>query len=100
MRWGFWPPGSSPQRDGQGLWLGEWQSSDSEFESFSEPESDPPTAVTVEAVDSDVKDEAEDSDDEPEAVKLNNASYFAALSLDAEDDEDEEDEYVLVSAAA
>lgn len=101
VRWGFWPPGSEPTRDGQGLWLGEWQSSDSEFESGSLSEdSDPPTVVTVAAVESD-DDEEDEIDDESPAVKLNNASFFAALSLDnddEDDDEDDEDDYVLVSA--
>lgn len=104
VRWGFWPPGSEPTRDGQGLWLGEWQSSDSEFDSGSLSEdSDPPTVVTVEAVESD--DDEDEIDDESPAVKLNNASFFAALSLgnddddeDGEDEDEDEDEYVLVSA--
>lgn len=96
VRWGFWPPGSEPSRDGQGLWLGEWQSSDSDFDStFSSEDSEPPTVVSVEAVESD----DEEVDDETPAMKLNNASFFAALSLDDDEDEEDEDEYVLVSAA-
>lgn len=89
VRWCFWPPGSQPQRDGQGLWLGEWHGEDSELESFSEHDSDGPTRPSQEVAGDDDEDDA--SDEEPEAVKLNNASFFAALSLDNAGDDDDDD---------
>lgn len=81
VRWGFWPPGSTPHREGCGLWLGEWQEnrSDSGYERDSAHE---------ELVLEDDFESSDESNDESDFVKANNASFFAALSVrDPDDDE-------------
>lgn len=84
VRWCFWPPGSEPKRDGQGLWLGERESTDDEYEFTSDDGSDSQkeAAAPTKGEDSAGDSDDDESDGESEAVKLNNASFFAALSLE------------------
>jgi hypothetical protein len=90
VRWGFWPPGAAPHREGCGLWLGEWR------EHESDPDHKHDDAVHQDLLDEDSDEEEEEeeeeaTDDETDFAKANNASFFAALSLGNDDDDDDDD---------
>ncbi|BEI85717.1 hypothetical protein CcaverHIS002_0600040 [Cutaneotrichosporon cavernicola] len=95
VRWCFWPPNSTPNRDGCGLWLGQYH--DTGSEELSPVDSDIETsnkrttrtpAVTQQVV-SDLGNES--SDEDTEFTKANNASFFAALSLDDRGDHSDDE---------
>lgn len=95
VRWGFWPPGSDPHRDGCGLWLEEW-SEGTDSESDYELKAPREQSRLREHSDAEGGDEAEEdegsSEDETEFTKANRAGFFAALSPDEGDDDDDDDE--------
>lgn len=93
VRWGFWPPGATPVRDGEGVCLGEWsgdatsddEDSDSELDVSGKEEASSPRSKTED-------EEDEESDvDESQFAKANNASFFAALSLGDDNNDSDED---------
>ncbi|KAL1409274.1 hypothetical protein Q8F55_006107 [Vanrija albida] len=95
VRWGFWPPGAAPARDGEGICLGEWRGDATASES--DEETDEEDGAEVHSHESEPEaEEAEDDDDDEdpgadEFVKANNASFFAALSLADGGDEDDDE---------
>lgn len=97
VRWGFWPPGAAPVREGEGICLGEWHgdATASEGDEEAGDEGDVPHHLATpapEAHEMELED-IEDDDVHDDFAKTNNASFFAALSLaDAGDDDDEEDD--------
>lgn len=94
VRWGFWPPGTTPQREGQGLWLGQYEEiaeSDPEHHMAKlNIKSDEDVSPVEEEEEDD--EEEEEEDEETEFTKANRASFFAALSPDEDDDEEDDDD--------
>lgn len=94
IRWGFWPPGTKPAREGHGLWLGEWDGLDSGDGSDSELEARISQLRIAQLTDGKEDNEEEDdveSEEETEYDKANKAGFFAALSPDEGDDDDDDD---------
>ncbi|CAK9781736.1 P-loop containing nucleoside triphosphate hydrolase protein [Cutaneotrichosporon oleaginosum] len=99
VRWCFWPPNSSPHRDGDGLWLGRSHGSGSECftDLDSETGASPqrgltmPLAATKAALPrTPAEDTDESSDSDTAFTEANSASFFAALSVDNASDSEEE----------
>ncbi|GMK56024.1 hypothetical protein CspeluHIS016_0210800 [Cutaneotrichosporon spelunceum] len=95
VRWCFWPPNYTPHRDGSGLWLGQYHDTgnDELSEGYSTAEdSSKGINVTRMASQQAVDDlDTESSDEDTGFTKANQASFFAALSLDDGSDGDDDE---------
>jgi hypothetical protein len=108
VRWGFWPPESQPEENGNGIWLGEDDPIDGEgggqdtpWDKGSDEEDSGDEVAVNEEEGSDNRDEDDEDEGEggSEAERLPQksrgagaAGFFAALAIDSEDDSEDEEE--------